>query len=86
MEAKVIYEILKKGDLVSYRDAPPRAFRPGIIFPDTNDVGIVVETNGDNSVGVRWQKSGLLYSYSREELNILARSAGSLERGGTRIA
>ena len=66
MEKKLAREMLRKGDLVSYNDAIPDNF--DII----GDIGIVVEVNGSDVIKVRWQKTGKVYRYIREELRMLA--------------
>ena len=37
------------------------------------DIGIVVEVNGSDVIKVRWQKTGKIHRYIREELRMLAR-------------
>ena len=67
MERKLAREMLRKGDLVAYNDAIPDCF--DII----GDIGIVVEVNGSDVIKVRWQKTGKIDRYIREELRMLAR-------------
>jgi|TARA_E500000305_G_C3962598_1_gene207918 hypothetical protein len=71
MEKRLAREMLQKGDLVSYNDAIPDC------FDVINDIGVVVEVSGVDTVKVQWQKSGSTHRYLREELRMLARNRKS---------
>ena len=75
MVERVSYEMLKKGDLVTYRDDIAHA-EENLRWP-LNDVGVVIDTTNRDMIKVQWQKSSRSHRYLREELILVARGASS---------
>ena len=75
MVDRITYEMLNKGDLVTYRDDIAHA-EENLRWP-LNDVGVVVDTTGCDMVKVQWQKSRRSHRYLREELILVARGTSS---------
>lgn len=77
MVERISYEMLKKGDLVTYRDDIAHAEENLPLRWPVNDVGVVVDTTNRDMIRVQWQKSNRSHRYLREELILVARGTSS---------